>query len=535
MGIEAETVSPMKNTLPMMAANLPLIAPQWTPVEMTLTASESYENPYSEVLVWMEFTHDSGLKLVRPAFWDGGVTWRVRFASPLSVGIWKWTTVGNVGDFGLVGRSGSMSSTPPLLPEGFLAGGLLSMSPGGRNVVRGNGRGLLLVGDTAWALPWRATVEDCEIYAKDRAAKGFNMVLLMTMMPDLGVKGPEGRGVPEGFELAFEDFYEAKLTRLRPEYFQYLDRLVEILVQHGIVPVYQPLFHGFGWKGKGSVGQSVSVEDAVRYSQYLVARYGAWPAIYLVGADGLGTEPTIKAAGVAVSENDCYGQPTGIHYGPHGTDDVHQGAEWLDFQWCQSGHGGEHRPEKVAVMWRNTPRKAVANGEPTYEAVGQGGRDAVGWWQGHEAWLNLCAGGTMGVVYGAGSLWSFNPEREEPGMEDWTVAAGHSWKDALDFSGSTFVGKMARVFKGVDFADMAPNVSHTFGQRGLLVPGKFFLVYLENPPKDFNLQVVGNEVPQAYRVWDLKAGEVVATGRRTPGTNTVKIEGGRPLAVVFEN
>ena len=61
-------------------------------------------------------------------------------------------------------------------------------------------------------------------------------------------------------------------------------------------------------------------------------------------------------------------------------------------------------------MWEKQPAKAIANGEPTYENIGAPGR-AAGWWQGHEAWNNLTAGGTMGVVYGAGSLWQWRQRR----------------------------------------------------------------------------------------------------------------------------
>ena len=28
---------------------------------------------------------------------------------------------------------------------------------------------------------------------------------------------------------------------------------------------------------------------------------------------------------------------------------------WLDFQWCQTGHQGDHVPDRVAHLWRNTP------------------------------------------------------------------------------------------------------------------------------------------------------------------------------------
>jgi hypothetical protein len=60
----------------------------------------------------------------------------------------------------------------------------------------------------------------------------------------------------------------------------------------------------------------------------------------------------------------------------------------------------------MRVRLQATLNGASANGEPTYENGGRRGR-AAGWWQGHEAWCNLCAGGSMGVVYGAGSLWQW--------------------------------------------------------------------------------------------------------------------------------
>ena len=53
------------------------------------------------------------------------------------------------------------------------------MSPGKRSLVHADGRAAILAGDTAWGLPWRATHAECEIYAADRQAKGFNAVLLM--------------------------------------------------------------------------------------------------------------------------------------------------------------------------------------------------------------------------------------------------------------------------------------------------------------------------------------------------------------------
>ena len=175
----------------------------------------------------------------------------------------------------------------------------------------------LLCADTAWALPWRATVEQAEIYARDRQAKGFNAALLMTVQPDMDCQGPRSRTEDLGFDVGFEDLPKGTLRQLRPEYFQMFDRLTGILVAHGIAPVYQPVFHGYGWKGRRTAGNAVA-RRTTRHCRYLVARYGARPAIWLVGdtPGPSGILAQLDRAGQAIEEWDAYRQPTGIHYGP---------------------------------------------------------------------------------------------------------------------------------------------------------------------------------------------------------------------------
>ena len=359
--------------------------------------------------------------------------------------------------------------------------------------------------------------------------------LLMTVQPDMDCQGPRSRTEDLGFDVGFEDLPKGTLRQLRPEYFQMFDRLTGILVAHGIAPVYQPVFHGYGWKGRRGAGNVVSAEDYARYCRYLVARYVARPAIWLVGGDGPATGPAIIAqldrAGQTIEEWDAYRQPTGIHYSPHALFRTHQDKTWLDFQWCQTGHNGEHVPERVADMWRNTPVKAVANGEPTYENIGQTGRGA-GWWQGHEAWCNLTAGGTMGLVYGAGSLWQWRLHANEPDHADWCTAPGAGWREALDFEGSRYPGIAAKIFDGLPFAEMQPNWTYTYGRRGLAVPGKLFVLYL---PEGGGTGITSLEVPRAYRIYDPRTGQEVGKGR-LPDQAPIQFNSGssgEPRVVVF--
>lgn len=497
----------------------------WREIEIRLHATQEYSNPYTDIDVWADFTHSSGVTLRRPAFWDGGQSWKLRFASPFESGSWTWHSSCSVSDPGLANQQGALDCLPALESGTcFERHGFWRMSPGGRNLIHADGSSAVLVADTAWALPWRATEEQCRIYAADRQAKGFNAVLLMSIQPDMDARGPRHRSADQGFDIAFEDLPIGHMRRLLPEYFQFFDKLHTILLAHEIVPVLQPVFMGFGWKGLRVAGPVVPPEEYARYCRYLVARYGARPVMYLVGGDGSGYEPQVAAGGDEIEYWDAYQQPTGIHYRPHADNCAHQDAAWLDFQWCQTGHSGEHMPERVADMWRNLPAKAVANGEPTYEHGGMPGR-AAGWWQGHEAWSNLCAGGTMGVVYGAGSLWQWRLHPHEPGHATYFLAEHAGWQEALAFEGSSYVGMLATILKGLPIADISPNWQVTLGRRGLLHPGKLFICYSE---EGGSLLILSDQVPLPYRVIDPRTATVLLAGMRSNPYDIIPDEGSGP-------
>ena len=270
-------------------------------------------------------------------------------------------------------------------------------------------------------------------------------------------------------------------------------------------------------------------EEYARYCRYLVARYGARPAIYLIGGDGKGYYPQIGVAGEEVEAWDAYGQPAGNHYCPHADNKAYQEADWLDFQWCQTGHNGEHVQERVMDMWRNEPVKGVANGEPTYENISATGNGA-GWWQGHEAWSNLCAGGTMGVIYGAGSLWNWKLSKDEPGHQDWCIAPDAGWREALAFEGSRYVGLISQLFKDLPFADMQPNWDYTIGRRGLAVPDKLLILYFA---KGGNTTIVSDKVPRNYKVYDPRTATLLREGRWSAENPSIETSWNEPHVIVF--
>ena len=509
-----------------------MVVQPWREVEISLTADRDYGSAYTSVDVWAVFTHETGLALRRPAFWDGGRIWKVRFAAPGS-GRWAWQSFCSLGDAGLAAQSGEFTSQPdPLISHRFYQHGFWHMSPGKRSLVHADGAPAILAADTAWALPWRATENECRVYAADRHNKGFNAVLLMSVQPDMHALGPRDRNADGGFDVGFEDLPDGHINQLNPAYFQYLDLLIGILVEYELVPVFQPVFQGFGWKGLDVAGTVVPLNEYARYCRYLVARYGARPAIYLVGGDGSGYDPQVPFGGEEIERWDDYQQPTGIHYRPNSDNRAWQAEPWLDFQWCQTGHQGEHIPERVMDMWRNTPVKAVANGEPTYENTGLPPL-ATDWWQGHEAWSNLCAGGTMGVVYGAASLWQWRLHPNEPGHAPRFLAEGAGWREALDFEGSRYVGLVARILDGLPLTDIAPDWQISIGRRGLLSPGRLYIAYSE---RGGQLPIMsGEQVPLRFRVVDPRTGAVLKEGMRSSANEAIPDEGGGPRVYICCN
>ncbi len=501
-----------------------VVVQQWLTHEIALESTATYSNPYTDVDVWMRFENDAGERLVRPAFWDGGTTWRVRFAPPDRGRTWTWRSEASVADSGLAGRTGTLRSIAYDGHNRLLQHGLLRMSPGRRSVVHADGTPFLVVADTAWSIPYRATPAQVTTYAADRRAKGFNTTLLITVQGDRFATGPEARDTPQGFARAFTDIPDGHMNVLRPEYFQALDGLVRILVDHELAPLYAPVAHGYGWKGATAIGPGLPASEYARYCRYLVARYGSMPAFWLVSLDSNGLAPSVEPGGEAIERWDAYRQPTGLHYSPYddylagwakpGSDccfhgnRTHQGEPWLDFQWAQTGHDGKSLYHKVQRMYDVTPVRAVMNGESTYEAMGQGTL-GLGWWQGHDAWNQLMHGGTMGVAYGAVSVWQWKITRDEPGWPDWTDAP-LSWRDALDLEGSAYVGAIARAFHGFDTTDMERRWDLAAGNRPLLArPGSFYVAYLADGG-DITIPSAPAGLP--FRWFDARAGQFRGEG-----------------------
>ena len=196
-----------------------------------------------------------------PGFWDGGTTYRVRFAPPAE-GEWTWEVVDaqtsvDVGSGSFTVTRGA-SHGPVRVAHRF-------------HFAHADGTPFRPVGATAYN--WLHQDEPLFSQTVDAIAEaGFNKFRFMVF--------PQGGGYVE-HEPTLMPFEKTggrwDVTRPVPEFFQHLDRAVEVLGARGIQA--DVLIYNAYDRGRFGLNELTEEEDAV-YLRYLVARLAAYPHVW---------------------------------------------------------------------------------------------------------------------------------------------------------------------------------------------------------------------------------------------------------------
>lgn len=169
----------------------------WDVHEITLTAANTYANPYTDVTVWADLTGPDFNKRVF-GFWDGNNTFKIRVTAT-AAGTWTYTTGASVSDSGLVGRTGgylAIAWTEKEKQANPCRRGIIEATANGHAMQYADGTPYIMVGDTWWALatyryPWTddeierpigpdMTVKDM---ARHRRSQGYNTVGMICAFP----------------------------------------------------------------------------------------------------------------------------------------------------------------------------------------------------------------------------------------------------------------------------------------------------------------------------------------------------------------
>jgi len=435
-------------------------------VEFTFTANRDYRDAFHEVTLDALFETPQGRTLKVPAFWAGGRTWKVRYAS-LAVGMHRWRSVCSVpADQGLHGLTGTVSVESYRGKNPLYIHGPVRVAADRRHFEHVDGTPFFWLADTWWMglcarLHWP---EEFQQLATDRQAKGFTVVQIVAgLYPDMPAFDPRGAN-----EAGFP--WEKDYARVRPEYFDKADQRLEYLVDRGFVPCIVGAWgYHLPWLG---------TERMKQHWRYLVARYAALPVVWCAAGEGTmpfygsqrpGEETAFQRQGWtevirSIRSTDPFGRMITIHPSRSARETVTD-PTLLDFDMHQTGHQSEEAigqmGRQIRAAYEAQPAMPVIAGESSYD-----GLDLREWGGGvlssdasrQMFWIGLMHNGAAGGTYGANGIWQINrrdaPYGPSPHGRSW---GSIPWDEAMKRPGSTQVGLAKKFLAQYPWSHLEPK------------------------------------------------------------------------------
>jgi len=437
----------------------------WTKVEKELRSAKAYADPLYEVSSFTAtFRSPSGRARKISGFWDGGITWKIRF-SPDETGTWSFTTeCSDTSNTGLHGQSGTFMVAPAEIPHPIYAKGALRRPLGNYHLTYADGTPFFWFADTAWNGALKATDAEWDLYLKDRASKGFNAIQVVTTQWRGGAGDTDGRTAFEG----------SGKIRVNPEFFKRLDRRIDQINEHGLVAALVVL-----WALPISLGRELSPgyilpePEAILLARYIVARYGGNQVVWFLGGDGKYVdeyEQRWKTIGRAVFGAGNYQGLVAQHpMGRSWIGDAYANEPWLDIVGYQSSHSAAESTVNwinrgpMAERWDKLPARPLINLEPLYENTAASNSDDVR----KACYWSLFATPVSGISYGNHAIWPWLAKGEKA-LNHSGTASPNSWQDTLGFPAVVQVSNMVRFIGRLRWWELRPrNADLLVEQPGL--------------------------------------------------------------------
>jgi hypothetical protein len=477
--------TPVADSAPTDTQDLPR-GPLWVAQELSFTSSPSapYTSPFIDVDLYADFTHEaSGRKIRRPAFWDGGGSWRVRFA-PEAQGRWTYVTSGTLAggrtDPGLVGRSGALMGDPPdpKLPTIFNRG-FLRVHDNQRVLAYRDGEPFYWLSDVHWLFaeePLGSTNYPAQRCAANpqhpccknpstfkcmvdrRVAQGFTAYQTTIFGYSEG-NGTPGSGVwikgKRGVEIDARWFREV------------IDPRMAYIAEKGLVNAFAVDF-SFGVHFKA---------DLIKLGKYVVARYGAYPLVWQGGVEvdsihNCGAGKTCSAAEVAalvkdwgevmaaIDAQDSVGHHnpvTAMFWVPYPGPlfaDHYRSDSWHAFFSLQSGHASKRPRSSYHEFYWRTPAKPFMDTEINFEQICVQGTNCVGREQMRRTVLRVIQAGAFAAGYGANGVWGYTVDDSHT---TWDADWGHTnWYDGIDLPGAADLARAKTFYEALDWHELVP-------------------------------------------------------------------------------
>ena len=413
--------------------NLPTLE-QWVAGEMEFTSQTTYEDPLYDAALDVVFTNtETGTTFTMPAFWDGGTSWKVRYALT-ELGKWTWTTVcTDEANTGLHGLSGQLRCVAYGGELDIYKHGFIKTEAGTRYFMYADGTPFFYLGDTHFTLPLESidgiNPEGCVDYIKIsqetadeygitsmfryimdyRAEQGYTVIQSQQLGFYNGVSGNSWMGDVEGtiFTHGVNDMILAK--------FRELDRYFAYIAEKGFVHAHTQ----FSYPEElielylaGGIDQA-TIDTLCRY---WVARYAAYPVMWTTAQEGdknhygfNGCTPETNPWSMvmeSIAKYDPYDHPSSCHMENSSVtafdDFIFDDLESHSWYAAQYNMNITSTPnwDMLEEFWNKSDAKPVVNYEGQYDHFWCNTAKARA--QGWMAFLN----GQVGYGYGSQPIWS---------------------------------------------------------------------------------------------------------------------------------
>jgi hypothetical protein len=387
---------------------------QWQAVEIMLTSSVKYADPFQDVDVTATFTRPGSKAITRPAFWDGGLTWKVRFAPP-QAGLWTMTTRATDGrNSGLHHVTRTVQCDPYSGNLDIYKHGFLKVSGNGRYLTYADGTPFFYLGDTHWILSHErfntsnslGVASQFKYTVDKRVSQGFTV---FQSEPGWQARSAQIRITDEGRNDEEADAgFSHGLTSTDLAGFANLDRKFKYIADRGLVHANAEI----GWVGDPAVFPIFTEAFMSRLAKYWVARYGAYPVIWTIAQEidknyyGAYDATTINkwfAAAQSITDNDAYHHPMM----PHMENMDHTAAANSSWSgrpyhsgWAVQWQGELTEVDIAKGFWNALPTKPSVLYESAYDHFWTDSRNALG------AAYKAFQYGMYGYGYGANGIWN---------------------------------------------------------------------------------------------------------------------------------
>jgi hypothetical protein len=425
------------------------------PVEITLISGKTYDDPFSELEVAVNFKEPDDNIVSVPAFWAGGNTWKVRYGSD-KIGVHSYSVeASDKSNTELNAISGAVEIEEYTGDNPLYLHGSVTRTDDNLYLSYRDGERFFWLGDTWWmGLTSRLRFpEDFETLTSDRKSKGFNVVQIVAgLYPDMewyDERGANEAGYP----------WDKEFKSINPEYFDMADKRIIYLCENGITPCIVGCW-GFFMKTAGK-------ETLLKHWRYLIARYAAYPVAWCIAGEAnmmFYDDTSVTQAEhlkksrkdwndvtAYVKRNDPFKRLISIHPTSVGHEQI-EDESLLDVDFLQTGHGGyatfvnSMKQVRANVERHKLP---VINDEVNYDGICGSNYDDVQ----RYVFITSILLGACGHTYGANGIWQVNGITQPYGVSPHGAAWGNrSWKEAAALQGSRDIGRCAAFLNRFDLS-----------------------------------------------------------------------------------